>query len=76
LAEPAAEAPLVAPANTGIAATAIVISAAASSRRVLALRLTAAGLDGRARRRARTAVKRVALSCIGVSLGTSGHELA
>src|SRR5450755_123907 len=76
-AELAADAPLVAPANSGIAVTAIVATAAASSRRVLTVRLTVARLDGSARRRARTAVGPVNLSCIGVSLGTSrGHELA
>src|ERR1700731_602281 len=76
LAEPAADAPLVALANSGIAATAVVMSAAASRRRVLALRRTAAGLDGSARRGAPTAVNRVALGCSVFSLGASGHDLA
>jgi hypothetical protein len=76
-AELAADAPLVAPASSGIAARAIVATAAAISRLVLALRLAVAGLDGSARGRARTAVKRVDLSGIDVSFGTSpGHELA
>src|ERR1019366_1873380 len=54
LAELAADAPLVAPASSGIAARAIVATAVAISRLVLALRLAVAGLDGSARGRART----------------------